>query len=1180
MKISYRILFINFIIVALILGSSAVAFYSIMYNVLSSQQSKYLLSSANDFIYTFRSLQQDADDEFHVIVNGGIEKTFKSSQFGVKNLDFIFETPGKSSNIILRKVCKETVSFPASIQTIDDFRKNNPLTIIQSAQLSDGHFYYYGRLISSDYLNTLSNKIGADVAIILNNSVMEVSNESLNLKYLFSLNEAYKNLSLKNNFDVFSQSAESSDILATIYKPSTEFLKADNYRFLIFTTLSEAADLKTSLRYLLIILGSVGIVLSLILTLIFTDKIRKQITQLNDATKITREGNFQNKIAVHSTDELGQLASAFNIMLDELQKHEKAKNEYSEFITMLNQNPTLAEISDAALHKIIITCGFTIGALYVVEDGGIKLTSSYGIGKEISFKNKPDIFETVIKNQDAVEINSKENLPIVSTGVLELEIKNILILPIVYNNKVVAILELGSFDKPSGDAKEYLSKIKEQLAIGLTNAMAFVQLANLVTELKKLNEDYQKQNIQIRKQNEALVELHNKLKEKAAELEVQKLKAEEATRLKSHFLASMSHELRTPMNSILGLSELILEDRTLPLKNRERIEVVLKSGKRLMNLINDILDLSKIEAGKMVVNEEEVLLEDLIKEVDSSITPLAVQKDLSFKIIRNFNTNIVIDTDKGKVVQVLINLLGNAVKFTNSGFIELQVSSLEERLLKFEVIDSGIGISEKDQEIIFEEFRQSDETTTRKYTGSGLGLAISKKIADLMNGSLTVKSEIGNGSIFTFSIPLKIIKMRETIESKKINIKTLLKNRKNPILIIDDDQEVRYTIGQYLIANGYEVEYASSGDEGIEKAKKLQPFAITLDVMMPGKDGWTVLKELKELPLTKDIPVILISILGDQNIGYGLGAFEYFIKPIASDKLIATFRKLESLAKKKLDKIVIVDDDEMEFELFREAFKDEKIRIEYIKDSELAFSKILEVQPDLIILDLLMPNVDGITLSHKLKSNKETKHIPIIISTAKELTTEEHDSLANIVEEITVKTKGHPMDVLKVVRDRIRIQESSTVQHTESENNQVDEIKKEQNLEDSGNKTYHGEVLIVDDDPDSLFTIREIVESCECKTTLAKNGIECLKTLEYLTPDLILLDIMMPEMDGFQTLRRIRQNEKWAHIPVYAVTAKAMLEDKEVILRHGFNDYVAKPVNSGVLAFKIERLFTKQKITK
>ncbi len=1180
MKISYRILLINFAIAALILVSSAIAFYSIMYNVLSSQQSKYLLNSANDFIYAYRGLLQDTDDEFHYLVNNDIEKEFTNSLSNTNNIDFIFETQSISSNTILRKALKENVSFPSTVQTIDDYKKNIPLAILKPFKSSNGHYYYYGRIISNEFLTSLSKKVNADLAVTWKGSIFEVSNELNNQKYLYPLNEAYKSLSAKNNFDIFTQKSDASDILATIYRPPAEFLQSDNIQFLIFTTLGEAADLKNSLKYLLIIIGSAGIILSLILTLVFTDKIRKQITLLSNATEITRGGNFQNKIEIRSNDEIGHLAAAFNIMLDELQKNEKAKNEYSEFITLLNQNPTLTEISEAALHKIITTCGFTIGALYIIEDDKAKLVCSYGISKEITFQNKPDLFESILKNQETIEISSKDNLPIISTGVFSLKIKNILLLPIVYNNRVVSILELCSFDKLSGDAREYLSKIKEQLAIGLTNALAYVQLANLVTELKKLNEDYQKQNIQIRKQNETLVELHNTLKEKAAELEVQKLKAEEATRLKSHFLASMSHELRTPMNSILGLSELILEDKNLPSKNRERIEVVLKSGKRLMNLINDILDLSKIEAGKMAVHLEDFLLNDIIKEAESSIMPLVGQKSLEFKIIRSFNTNVIINTDKGKVVQVLINLLGNAVKFTNSGFVELHVSVVEDKILKFEVVDSGIGISEKDQGLIFEEFRQIDETTTRKYTGTGLGLAISKKIADIMGGSLVVKSELNKGSVFTFSIPFQSIKLRQPVESFKINIQTLTRNRKNPVLIIDDDQEVRYTIGQYLIANGYEVAYASSGDDGIEKAKKFQPFAITLDIMMPGKDGWAVLKELKEIPSTKNIPVILISILGDKNLGYDAGAFAYFVKPLAPDQLIAAFRKLESFVRRRGEKIVIVDDDELEFEIFKEAFKDDELRIEYIKDSELAFSKILEAQPDMIVLDLMMPNVDGVTLARRLKLNAETRHIPIIVSTARELTEEEKNSLKNIVEEICIKATGHPngeSGVLNVVRKKIRRHRSgSLIEKTDEpalvtqENSAKEEVPEP--------KTYQGEVLIVDDDPDSLFTIGEIVEACDCKTTLARNGIECLKSLDYHVPDLILLDIMMPEMDGFQTILRIRQNEKWAHIPVYAITAKAMLEDKEVILRHGFNDYVAKPVNSGVLAFKIERLFTNQKI--
>ncbi len=1178
MKISYRLLIINFAIVAVILGSSALAFYSIVYNVLSSQQSKYLLNSANDFIYAYRTQIQDIDDDFLYLVNNNFNNTYNNS----KNVDFILESNGESPDLAIVKILNDGVEVPANNFSLNDFLTKNPFTLVRRYKANNGIIYYYGKIISSDFLNNIAKKINAEVALVLNGNTAEVSNESLNQKYSYMLANASKTLAGKNNFDVYSNGSGSSDILAIIYKPDLDFKLNKGFQFLIFNTLSEAADLRSNIRSFLIIIGSTGILLSLILTLLFTDKMRKQITQLSKATEVTKEGNFQNKIVIHSKDELGKLGAAFNSMIEQLQKNEKVKNEYSEFITLINQNPTLKEISEAALQKIIKTCGFTIGALYAVEDGNISLVSSYGLGKEITFDEKSNFFNAIIENQEPFEIFSQNvKLPVVSAGAIKIEIKYLLLNPVIYNGKVIAILELGSFDKPGDEAKEYLSKIQEQLAIGLTNAFAFVQLENFVAELKKLNDDYQKQNIQVRRQNETLIELHQKLKEKADELEIQKGKAEEATELKSHFLASMSHELRTPMNSILGLTELILEDNSLKNKNRERIEVVFKSGKRLMGLINDILDLSKIEAGKMEVHNEDVFLEELIVEIESQIALLANQKGIAFRIVKNINTKIVINTDRGKVVQVLINLLGNAVKFTDSGFVELRISSLENKNLKFDVIDTGIGLSAEDQKIIFEEFRQVDGTTTRRYSGTGLGLAICKKIASLMKSTISVESEPGNGSIFSFVIPLNIIKLRDDGDSPKVNVQTLIKNRKNPILVIDDDPEVRYTIGQYLISKGYEIVYAEDGIAGVEQAKKIQPFAITLDVMMPDKDGWTVLKELKQNPSTKDIPVILISIISDKNLGYGLGAYEYFVKPITPDALLSAFNKLENLAKKKIEKIVVVDDDEMEFEKFKAAFKNDKVRIDFIQDSQIAFSKILETQPDLVILDLMMPNVDGITLSYKLKSNRETKHIPIIISTAKDLTEEERNSLNNIVEQITVKSNGHPLDVLKVVRDRIRLQETGSLSLAATSRSPA-EIALEEKMDlvdEDENHIYRGNVLVVDDDPDTLFTISEIVRACDCKAFTAKNGIECLRNLEMKLPDLILLDIMMPEMDGFQTISRIRQNKKWKNIPIFAVTAKAMLEDKEVIMRHGFDDFIPKPVNAGVMAFKIEKLFSKNKIS-
>jgi len=1173
MRISIRIILINFVIVVLVLGSAAFAFYSAMYKVLTAQQSQHLIGSANSFIYAYQAKLIELEDEFRSVINNDFAAIVNKKKLNARNIDFIFEEPGNNQTTILNFACSERVHLPGESFTPKEFFESNPFVLKLSHNEGDGKKYFFGRIITTDLLNSIAREINSEIAVVWNNTPSDFSNPSANQKHLYILSQAYNNLKDRPNFELYTEGTGSDDILATIYKPNTTDTNND-VSFLIFSSIREAAELRATLKDIFGIIGLVGVALSLIFTFLFTDKLRKQITDLSKTTQETYAGNFKSRINVKSKDELGKLGLAFNKMLDELEKKEKAKNEYSDFITLINQNPSLKEISEAALKKIISSCGFLVGALYSIEDGEFNLIFSEGLNDlPGNLNEKFSFYKKVVTAKEPLELFSDQPLPVVSTGLMQLQIKYLLLLPIVYNNKTIAVLELGSVDKPDSEVKDYLDKIKEQLAIGLTNAKSLLQLEDFVAELKKLNEEYQKQNIQIKKQNDSLLQLHKDLQEQAKELEIQKQKAEESTKLKSQFLASMSHELRTPMNSILGLTELILEKADLNGKNRERLEVVLSSGKRLMLLINDILDLSKIEAGKMEIRNEDVLLEELIEEAENSIIPLVQKKKIIFEIIRDTNTHIIINTDRGRVIQVLINLLGNAVKFTDEGSVTLRVSASEQKL-DFRVIDTGIGIPDKDQKLIFEEFRQVDGSTTRKYGGTGLGLTICRKITELLGGSLSVESEVGKGSNFKFVIPLKQATRPLHSVRNKVNVDALIKNRKNPILVIDDDEEVRYTIGQYLISRGYEVIYAEDGESGIKMAQEHQPFAITLDVMLPDKDGWTVLKDLKEDSRTKDIPIILISILGDKNIGYGLGAFEYFVKPISSDKLLSAFLRLENLANKRIQKIVLVDDDELEFEKFKKEFSTEGIRIEFIKDSELAFSKIAEVQPDLIILDLMMPKIDGVTLSYKLKSSIKTKHIPILISTAKDLNNEERKALNNIVENIAVKSKGHPLDVLKVVRDRIKMQEIefSTVPGNgkEKDNNGKENNKPE--MQPADTNEYAANVLIVDDDPDTLFTLSEIVQACSCKTHLAHNGKECLEYLEQEIPDLILLDIMMPEMDGFQTIKKIKENEKWNELPVYAVTAKAMKDDREVILNHGFADYIPKPVNPTIISFKIEKL--------
>ena len=478
MKLSVRILIINFVIVVIILGSAAFAFYSIMYNVLTSQQSKHLQSSLNDFLYTYRDQLQNTEDDFFKAENSGAD-LFNSPRSLSKNLDFIFELKPNESNVS-RWISSNEVVFPKGKFSPDDFLRENPFVALKLFKDKNDNFFYYGKMLSAGMLDNISTKINAEVSLVYDGTPLEFSNSENNNKYFLQLKNAFDDLSKKGSSSVYASDHESTDLVAALFTPSG-LTENKNINFLVFSTINEAADLRANIRSLIIIIGVVGSILSIILTLVFTDKIRKQITQLNKATEATKAGDFTTHIEVKSKDEIGQLAGAFNLMMDELNKNQKVKNEYSEFITLLNQNPTLDEISNAALKKIIGTCNFTIGALYTVEEKTVKMISSYGIKKDF-LNSSPDLFTPVLSDHKPIEIDSTENLPVVETGLLSFYIKHLLIQPIIYNNKVIAVLELGGIEKTSDEAKEYLLNIQEQLAIGLTNALALVQMEKLITE--------------------------------------------------------------------------------------------------------------------------------------------------------------------------------------------------------------------------------------------------------------------------------------------------------------------------------------------------------------------------------------------------------------------------------------------------------------------------------------------------------------------------------------------------------------------------------------------------------------------------------------------------------------------------------------------------------------------------
>ena len=501
-------------------------------------------------------------------------------------------------------------------------------------------------------------------------------------------------------------------------------------------------------------------------------------------------------------------------------------------------------------------------------------------------------------------------------------------------------------------------------------------------------------------------ELEVRVQQRTAELAKSMTEAEKANQAKSQFLANMSHELRTPMNAIIGYSEMLMEeaedvgqDDFIP-----DLQKIHGAGKHLLNLINDILDLSKIEAGRMELYLETFGIKNLIDETVSTIYPL---------IEKNNNTlecNLADDlgqmhADLTKVRQSLFNLLSNASKFTKNGTISLNASSRTvkgKKMVIFEVSDTGIGMNSDQTSKLFQAFTQADASTTRKYGGTGLGLAITKKFCQMMGGDISVDSEIGKGSIFTINLPVRVIDSSKIPQQpQKIHEFKDSTNAKNMILVIDDDPTIHNLLTRFLNKKGFEVRTASSGTEGIQLAKKIQPQAITLDVMMPGMDGWSVLTALKAHPETCDIPVIMMTMVNDRSLGYALGAAEYVLKPIDRQKLENVLARFKPISDS--ESILVVEDDPGIREMLCRQLRKENWKVVEAENGKEALFKLNKYTPKLILSDLMMPEMDGFELVHRLRQHEQWRDIPVIILTAKSITSEDRQKLNGEVSQIFEK---------------------------------------------------------------------------------------------------------------------------------------------------------------------------------
>ena len=739
-------------------------------------------------------------------------------------------------------------------------------------------------------------------------------------------------------------------------------------------------------------------VFAIALGFVLTRSITNPVRLLKEGTQKMMAGKFE-EIELNRSDELGQLALDFNRMAVMLGNNYTRLNAYSELVTALNSHVDIQDVEVMSLNLICHHADANVGALYLLntKNDMLELSAGYALKRSGNSPKRFAIGEG-IPGQCAKELRTLEinDVPVdagfsIDTGLVEVTPRYLLAVPIMFQDRLIGVLILGSTQTFDELKKEIILNSVPQIGVAITNARNNEAAQNLSREIAIKNEELGKKNTEL----------------------------EKAYRVKSDFLASMSHELRTPLNSIIGFSSVLLGPTGDPLTPDQKmaLEKVLKNGKHLLLLINDILDFSKLEAGRMTVNVETDDIPNIVSNTVMTIEMLVKQKGLNLR--QEIESDLpLLNTDILKVKQIIVNLLSNAVKFTEKGDIVLSVKKEPKGIVQFSVVDSGIGIEEKNLHLVFEEFQQIDSSHSRKYKGTGLGLPISRRLARMLGGDLTVESAYGQGSTFRLRIPVvftpekgaeqKPQSASQTTQGRPIptaSLKQAIATTIGPengtkILCIDDDPDALEILRSYLIPEGYNITVALSGDEGIKLAKEIRPALITLDIMMPQKDGWQVLRELKRDSSMKDIPVIIHSMIDNKPLAMSLGAIDVMPKPVDSKQLL---QRVQSAVKSSDEYVLVVDDNKDYSNALKELLEQEGFHTKVANSGGEALEILKMSTPAVIFLDVVMPGMDGFQVVRRLQTNDKWKNIPVVILSGKELTDRERDMLQSSIKDVLNK---------------------------------------------------------------------------------------------------------------------------------------------------------------------------------
>ncbi|SIO43589.1 Signal transduction histidine kinase [Bradyrhizobium erythrophlei] len=944
------------------------------------------------------------------------------------------------------------------------------------------------------------------------------------------------------------------------------------------------------------------------------------------ATAVTK-GDLTRSIQVDARGEVAELKDNINTMIGNLRlttdvnsEQDWLKTNLAKFTNMLQGQRDLTTVGRLLLTELTPLVNAHMGVIYQVENEDnpqLRLLSAYagdGANPHPQFVQFGDglIGQCAMdKRQRLVSDIPSDAVPI-NSALLRVIPKNLVVLPVLFENQVKAVIELSSVSSFTTSQMTFLEQLTDSIGIVLNSIEATMQTEGLLKQSQQLAGELQTQQKELQQTNEQLEQKAQQLAERNVEVERKNQEIEQARRAleekatelsltskyKSEFLANMSHELRTPLNSILILGQQLTEnpDGNLSAKQVEFARTIHGAGTDLLNLISDILDLSKIESGTVTVDAEEILTSNLLETVGRPFRHEAENRQLSFNIDLDPNLGRSIITDSKRLQQVLKNLLSNAFKFTAEGGVRLSVSaalggwSAEHPILNhspaviaFEVSDTGIGIPLDKQKLIFEAFQQADAGTSRKYGGTGLGLAISRELATLLGGEIHLRSTPGKGSTFVLYLPLKYsgptvaprvpasppyaaVPALQAATQERI-IEQLPDDRLNLepgdtiLLIVEDDPHYAGVLVDLARDKGFKVLVAAHGAEALELAKQFQPSAVSLDVFLPDMLGWTVLSQLKHNPLTRHIPVQIITLDEDRQHALARGAFSFVNKPTTTEGVSAALSQIKEYAKPRRKRLLIVEDNAAEQMSIKQLLDHNDIEIVTTDTGEGALAALRDSPCDCVVLDLRLPDMSGFEVLDRIRNDEQLSNVPVVVFTGRELSVEEDAELHTMARSIVVKGVESPERLLD---------ETSLFLHRVITELPIEKQRMLEKLNSSDEDLVGRTALLVDDDARNIFALSSVLERRGMKVLTATTGSEAVALVES-NPQIavVLMDIMMPQMDGYQTIGVIRQNPALRRLPIIALTAKAMKGDREKCLEAGASDYLAKPVNTEQLLLAI-----------